>query len=299
MDAGPGRLAALSLLVASSSCYDPSAGGPGDCGGVQFEDPVLVEEVSSVDAEFSPSLSSDLRTLYFGSNRPGGMGEYDIYVARRASAADRFGPPENLTAVNGALHEGGPSISADDLSLYYGSTEFGSLELFVIRRSRPQDPFDGVPELVDPPTRAVSADISADELTLYFTTDDPPGFGDFDLWTATRTRKEDDFGVPTRVDGVNTSLLDLAPSIAATGLQLYLQSDRYDLSMDVLVATRDTPGEDFGPPVPVVGVSEAGRGEFDPDLSGDGSILAVVLSRTDGIGQTDIYFAHRLCPTER
>jgi len=38
--------------------------------------------VNTPSDETSPSLSPDDRELYFCSNRPGGCGEYDIWVVR-------------------------------------------------------------------------------------------------------------------------------------------------------------------------------------------------------------------------
>ena len=49
-----------------------------------WSEPVnLGPAVNSEDHEMGPCLSADGRWLYFSSNRPGGMGGYDIYRAER------------------------------------------------------------------------------------------------------------------------------------------------------------------------------------------------------------------------
>jgi peptidoglycan-associated lipoprotein len=85
----------------------------------------------------TPSFSPDGRTLYFSSNRKGGFGGNDIYVAQ-VDSRGRFGKVRNL----------GPDINTpgDDMfpylaengKLYFasdGHPGFGMLDLFVVNRS--------------------------------------------------------------------------------------------------------------------------------------------------------------------
>jgi outer membrane protein OmpA-like peptidoglycan-associated protein/tetratricopeptide (TPR) repeat protein len=67
----------------------------------------------------NPSLSKDGKTLYFASNRPGGLGESDIW--KITVEANNYGKPENLGAsVNTAGRENFPFIT-DDNVLYFAS----------------------------------------------------------------------------------------------------------------------------------------------------------------------------------
>lgn len=50
-----------------------------------FDDVSLVSEVSSASEDFPVEISADGCTLYLVSNRPGGQGDRDIYVARRGN----------------------------------------------------------------------------------------------------------------------------------------------------------------------------------------------------------------------
>ncbi len=84
----------------------------------------------------SPSLSSDARTLYFASNRPGGFGGTDIYSATRDSRG-RWGNVKNLgPEINTPGNEMFP-YSADDGTLYFssdGHPGFGNLDIFKAER---------------------------------------------------------------------------------------------------------------------------------------------------------------------
>jgi Tol biopolymer transport system component len=76
--------------------------------------------------ESYPSISPDGLLLFFGSDRPGGSGYYDVYVARRATKEDPWGPPMNLgPIVNSAFYDSGATISFDGSTLYFYSARPG------------------------------------------------------------------------------------------------------------------------------------------------------------------------------
>jgi outer membrane protein OmpA-like peptidoglycan-associated protein len=87
--------------------------------------------------ETQPSLSSDGRTLYFSSDRPGGTGLHDIWVSTR-NENDQWLPPENLgNTVNTRGIEMSPFIHPDNRSLYFssdGHLGLGGYDLFVARK---------------------------------------------------------------------------------------------------------------------------------------------------------------------
>ena len=80
----------------------------------------LPPPVNGAFSEGEPSISADGRTLYFCSNRPGGYGTFDLWVATRETTDDEWGTPVNLgPIVNTTYHDWGPSISADGSTLYF------------------------------------------------------------------------------------------------------------------------------------------------------------------------------------
>jgi len=85
--------------------------------------------VNSSAHDGGPSISSDGRMLFFTSSRSGGLGDRDIWVARRAKPGDAWGAPVNLgPKVNTPGYEIGPSISADGRTLYFQSGHYRGYE---------------------------------------------------------------------------------------------------------------------------------------------------------------------------
>ena len=78
-----------------------------------------------------PTLSLDGKKLYFSSNRPGGLGGYDIWVANRNG--DTWSEPINLGApINTAQNEAFPFIHADGTLFFASDTKggIGGLDMY-------------------------------------------------------------------------------------------------------------------------------------------------------------------------
>ena len=69
--------------------------------------------------------------------------------------------------------------------------------------------------------------ISRDNLSLYFVSNRPGGFGGNDIWVTHRATRDDPWGAPQNLGAViNTSSSDFAPNLTIDGHHLYLNSDR-------------------------------------------------------------------------
>ncbi|MHC4586499.1 MAG: hypothetical protein ACYS3N_18360, partial [Planctomycetota bacterium] len=83
-----------------------------------------------------PHISADGLLLFFGSNRPGGYGSWDLYVAKRTTTKDPWSSPMNLgSIVNSTAGEDGPEISADGSTLYFHSNRpggYGSWDIWQV-----------------------------------------------------------------------------------------------------------------------------------------------------------------------
>jgi len=74
--------------------------------------------------ERSPALSRDGRLLYFASDRKGGLGGYDLYVARWQGGG--WKNPQPLTSgINSTANELGPALSADGKQMFFSSDRAG------------------------------------------------------------------------------------------------------------------------------------------------------------------------------
>ncbi|MHC4173218.1 MAG: M56 family metallopeptidase [Planctomycetota bacterium] len=150
--------------------------------------------VNSPAGEICPSISGDGLELYFSEfhvARPGGYGGADVWVTKRPTKDDPWGPPENLgDTVNGGDDDGLPFISADGLKLYFSSTRaggYGGADTWVTTRAT-KDADWGPPVNLGPtvnsPADEVYPSLSANGSTLYFNSDRSGGSGGLDLWQA-------------------------------------------------------------------------------------------------------------------
>ena len=127
--------------------------------------------------------SVDDLELYMVSNRPGGYGGLDFYVARRATVNDRWGDPVNLgPVVNSAYQEWAFTLSPDGLVLLFSDHPdfgtprpggYGGMDMWMTRRATLSDPWQAPVNLgprVNSSITDFGARISPDGRMLYFST---------------------------------------------------------------------------------------------------------------------------------
>lgn len=103
--------------------------------GVRWGAVTLVEGVNSPESEDYPLISPDHRTLYFSSRRPGGAGDHDVWIAKRASATEAFGAPVPFLEINTAAGDFPAWVSNDDCELWFTRlTGAGDFDLVRLRR---------------------------------------------------------------------------------------------------------------------------------------------------------------------
>jgi hypothetical protein len=138
------RRAALALLLVSlsSGCGKLIALGDEWPVPYHFHVPAPVTELASPSRTDNPTLTGDLLELYFTSNRDGGVGGGDIWVAKRATASDPFGTPALVDNVDMDSFETSSAISTDGLTLWFGSDRAGGLgmtDIWVSQRATRKD----------------------------------------------------------------------------------------------------------------------------------------------------------------
>lgn len=102
-------------------------------GGVWSNPRNVGSPVNSSYWESQPTCSADGRTLYFVSNRPGGVGQMDIWETH-IDDNGKWTPPSNLGPnVNTKENEQSPFIHADGVTLYFASAGhlgMGKMDIF-------------------------------------------------------------------------------------------------------------------------------------------------------------------------
>ena len=105
--------------------------------GRRWSRPAPMTDLNTSGDERGAAFSRDGQYLYFSSNREGGAGGYDIYVARK-SGKSWTGIARLGDSVNSDRHETGPAPSADDRGLYFSSDRGavdGAQDIYVARRA--------------------------------------------------------------------------------------------------------------------------------------------------------------------
>lgn len=142
--------------------------------------------INGPDYEGMPCLSADNRELFFASNRPGGYGGYDIYVARFDNGL--WLPPENLgPTINTPGNETSPFLHIDNNTLYFtsdGHPGMGGRDIFVSRRyndSMWTPPYNvGYP--INSTSDENSVSVTLDGKKMYFSSDRGGVEGDYDIY---------------------------------------------------------------------------------------------------------------------
>lgn len=267
--------------------------------------------INSSASEQHPAISKDGLSLYFSSNRPGGLGGLDVYVSQRANVDDPWGPPVNLGPnINSGGNDLAPAFSPDGHLLYFhsfGRGGCGGADLFLSRRHDKRDDLAWGPaenlgcvvnSAADDAGPTIFEDEAAGVTTLIFTSTRPGGPGDFDIYQSTRSGDEGDFGPASLVAELSGPFRDTRTAISRDGLELFMSSDvngrpdgigGQDLWRSIRAATTDpwSAPLNLGPGVNTTAFDGA------PALSFDGTTLYFFSARPGGFGGNDLYVTTR------
>jgi Tol biopolymer transport system component len=256
--------------------------------------------VNTSHGDADTCLSMDMLELYFDSDRPGGSGNWDLWVSKRTSKNDDWTQPMNLgPTVNSSAWYHDASISADKLLLLFGSNRSGGHggdDIWATKRATINDAWSTPVNLganINSSNNEMDPALSADGLQLYFCSQNRPGgYGSFDIFVSTRASLNDDWGPPVNLGPpINTSYADYSPSMSADGLTLFFCSERtggYG-DADLWATRRPTTNDDWGEPINLGPTVNSLDWEGDPDLSSDGTVLLFTSDRPGGYGSWDAW----------
>jgi WD40 repeat protein len=136
--------------------------------------------------------------------------------------------------------------------------------------------------------------ISPDDLSLYFASNRPGGFGSFDIWVSHRASVDNPWGPPQNLgSNINTELAEFAPTLSNDGHLLFFGTDRPAGSCgsrDIWVSFRQSTDDDFDwePPVDLGCVVNSGYFDDGPTYFVDDDTGLVTLyftsNRPGGLG---------------
>ena len=144
--------------------------------------------VNSSSWDSQPAVSPDGSTLYFVSNRPGGLGGYDIWKTTLNNAGE-WSKPENLGPdTNTAYDEHTPFVHPDGKTLYFSSDGWpglGNMDIFYSRLQ--SDGKWGTPVNIGYPINTFNEEtglmVTPDGTEGMFSSVMKDGFGDMDIFS--------------------------------------------------------------------------------------------------------------------
>ncbi len=173
---------------------DPSGNGDiyrSDFDYFEWSVPSRVKGINTASWEGGCSITADGKTLYFCSDRPGGIGGKDIYRATLQEDKS-WGNIENLGPnVNTASDEQSPFIHADGTNLFFscnGRTSMGGYDIFQARWNAAEGKFNEAQNLGHPintPDDDLYYTLSADGNTGYYASGKKGGEGLKDIYKTT------------------------------------------------------------------------------------------------------------------
>ncbi|HEX2689307.1 MAG TPA: hypothetical protein VHN14_21945 [Kofleriaceae bacterium] len=128
------------------------------------------------------------------------------------------------------------------------------------------------------------ADLSSDELAIYFSSTRPGGVGGFDIYKATRASSTEPFGTATLVTGMNTTADERGPRMTADGLSLFAYSRPTSTSpQHITLATRTGNTLPFGG-LQVIAQVDGTTDDVDPYILQNGNVLYFTSNRAGNYG---------------
>jgi hypothetical protein len=267
-------------------------------------------EVNTTSLDGCPIQSPSGLSLYMASNRPGGRGGLDIWVATRTSTSAPWGAPVNLgEPVNSAADDFCPTpvgkkglffVSREALpgacgqgDIYFtsrnGAGAWAEPERLLCAPAGPNSELDEQgPSWVD-----VNGKLRAQK-QLYFSRSSVAPSVAGEIFVSTRQNGAR-FGPATPVSALNDSAAnDIQPNIRADGLEVVFTSNRAGTlgGQDLWAATRSAVTASWSAPVNLGAAVNTAAGETRPSLSRDGRQL--LFGRAPGPeGNSDIYVTTR------
>jgi outer membrane protein OmpA-like peptidoglycan-associated protein len=147
-----------------------------------------IAEINSPYWDSHPCISSDGTTLYFASDRPGGYGKVDIYVARFRGG--RWTEPENAgPGINTEFDDMCPTIAPDTRTFYFASNRPGGMGGFDLYTTKLTGGQFGRPRNMGEPINSAYDDYFYQALNsaerAYFSSNRPGGSGGIDIYVVT------------------------------------------------------------------------------------------------------------------
>lgn len=208
-----------------------------------------------------------------------------------------FGVPTKLVALSSAQADDDPSLTEDQLEIYFASHRSGGPGIENIWRSTRGSITAAwaAPQPVaalNSTSQDCTPRVSLDGLTLHFAS---LRSGNFEVYVSTRASRTAAWNAPALVPALASSADDYGGSLSQNGLALAFYSARGG-DHDLYLAKRTSPTTPWGAPVEVSELSTPSE-EGGPQLDPSERVLFFFSTRPGGKGDRDLWMASRPGPT--
>jgi Tol biopolymer transport system component len=265
------------------------------------------EDFNTASLEGCPFVSPDGKMFFIASNRPGGLGGLDIWVATRASDKVPWSEPVNLGApINSAANDFCPTIARNGKTFFFASNRTGycgsspNADLYTTRLDAGLQA-GAVTHLGCEVNSAwdehspFPAEMPVDGPVLFYSSARPADSndspGDHDLYYSPMHGGV--YGAGLALSSINTTANEGQPNVRRDGQELFFWSDRPGGigGQDIYSAAQLSITGSWGSPQNLGSNVNSAAGETRPSLSWDGTTLYFGSTRVGA--QSDIYVTTR------
>src|SRR4029079_5895417 len=206
-----------------------------------------------------------------GGNAGGGGGTSGGTVGNTVDGGLGFGTPQMVPGLRSDSDEvQDPSLTFEELEIYFTSPTGGLNDIWGSRRTLPSDPW-GPSTLVtelSSPQNDEDPEVSVDGLIMYFASD--RGGDGRRLYVARRRTRDTPWETPARVDTLGASALDEAPALDRGQLYLVFASQRGTAWVPHLFGTTRPDASAAWPAASEITALTSAWSDSDPALYSDG-----------------------------
>jgi len=193
-----------------------------------------------------------------------------------------------------------PTITGDDLTMYFASSRAGGLggyDIWMVTRLDLASPWGNLTNVQSLNSTAAESylDVRDDGLEMYISTARTGGSGANDIWMASRASNTAPWGTPVVLPGANTASSEDDPSVTGDGLELYYVSPALggQGGGSIFRLTRTSIKSPWSTKPVLVSELDSTSQDHSPAISPDGLTILWSSTRPGGTGSSDFYIATR------